>query len=89
MTGNADDARLAKSPGLPVIRKPLNPEALAKVEIRRTDPFTQYALIASREAWADAGTPEVDPERLGELRPDAHLGAIRIAPSRRMVSPFR
>ena len=24
----------------------------------------QYALIASREAWADAGTPEVDPERL-------------------------
>ena len=25
----------------------------------------QYALIAAREAWADAGAPEVDPERLG------------------------
>ncbi len=30
MTGNADDARLAKSPGLFVVRKPLNPEMLAK-----------------------------------------------------------
>ena len=25
----------------------------------------QFALIAAREAWADAGSPEVDPERLG------------------------
>ena len=30
MTGNADDARLSKTPGLPVLRKPLNPETLAK-----------------------------------------------------------
>ena len=36
-----------------------------KVEIRRLDPSAQFALIAAREAWADAGTPEVDPERLG------------------------
>jgi len=42
------------------------PEAvLTKVEIRRLDPSSQYALIAAREAWADAGAPEVDPERLG------------------------
>jgi 3-oxoacyl-[acyl-carrier-protein] synthase II len=34
------------------------------VEVRRLDPSAQYALIASREAWADAGSPEVDPERL-------------------------
>jgi 3-oxoacyl-[acyl-carrier-protein] synthase II len=40
-------------------------EVLAKVEIRRQDPVSQYALIASREAWADAGKPEVDPTRLG------------------------
>ncbi|MBO1768154.1 MULTISPECIES: beta-ketoacyl-ACP synthase II [Allobranchiibius] len=40
-------------------------EVLKKVEIRRMDPSAQYAMIASREAWADAGTPEVDPERLG------------------------
>ena len=38
---------------------------LAKVETRRLDPSAQYALIAAREAWADAGTPEVEPQRLG------------------------
>lgn len=40
-------------------------EVLSKVEIRRLDPSAQYAMIASREAWADAGSPEVEPERLG------------------------
>ena len=40
-------------------------EVLAKVEIRRMDPSAQYAVIAAREAWADAGAPELDPERLG------------------------
>jgi 3-oxoacyl-[acyl-carrier-protein] synthase II len=40
-------------------------EVMARVEIRRLDPAGQYGLIASREAWADAGTPEVEPERLG------------------------
>jgi 3-oxoacyl-[acyl-carrier-protein] synthase II len=39
-------------------------ETLSKVEVRRNDPSGQYALIASREAWADAGEPEVDPLRL-------------------------
>jgi 3-oxoacyl-[acyl-carrier-protein] synthase II len=39
-------------------------ESLTKVEIRRLDPSAQYALIASREAWTDAGKPEVEPERL-------------------------
>ena len=37
---------------------------LARVETRRLDPSSQYALIAAREAWADAGLPEVEPERL-------------------------
>lgn len=40
-------------------------EVLKKVEVRRNDPSGQYALIAAREAWADAGAPEVEPERLG------------------------
>jgi 3-oxoacyl-[acyl-carrier-protein] synthase II len=40
-------------------------EVLAKVETRRLDPSSQYALIAAREAWADAGSPEIEPERLG------------------------
>jgi len=39
-------------------------QVLAKVETRRLDPSSQYALIAAREAWADAGAPELDPERL-------------------------
>jgi beta-ketoacyl-acyl-carrier-protein synthase II len=40
-------------------------EVLARVEVRRLDPAGQYSLIAAREAWADAGIPEVEPERLG------------------------
>ncbi|QDO88989.1 beta-ketoacyl-ACP synthase II [Ornithinimicrobium ciconiae] len=40
-------------------------DVLSKVEVRRNDPAGQYALIASREAWAHAGSPEVEPERLG------------------------
>ncbi len=40
-------------------------EVLARHQIKRLDPSAQYALIASRDAWEDAGTPEIDPERLG------------------------
>jgi 3-oxoacyl-[acyl-carrier-protein] synthase II len=40
-------------------------EVLARHEIKRLDPSSQYALIASRAAWEDAGKPEIDPERLG------------------------
>ncbi len=40
-------------------------ERLAKVETRRLDPSGQFALIAARDAWADAGSPEVDGDRLG------------------------
>ncbi|NLT55928.1 MAG: beta-ketoacyl-ACP synthase II [Actinomycetales bacterium] len=39
-------------------------EVLTRVEARRLDPSGQYAMIASREAWAHAGSPEVEPERL-------------------------
>lgn len=39
-------------------------EALSPQEIKRLDPSSQFALIAAREAWADAGKPEVAPERL-------------------------
>jgi len=39
-------------------------QVLAKVETRRLDPSSQYALVAAREAWADAGAPQVDPERV-------------------------
>ncbi len=36
-----------------------------RVQSRRMDRFEQLALVAAREAWAHAGSPEVDPERLG------------------------
>src|SRR5690606_3188529 len=42
-------------------------EVLARPEIKRMDPSTQYAIIAAREAWADAGSPEVDGDRLGTV----------------------
>ncbi|MFE5671523.1 beta-ketoacyl-[acyl-carrier-protein] synthase family protein [Agromyces sp. NPDC056523] len=39
-------------------------EVLERHEVKRLDPSSQFALIAGREAWADAGAPEVAPERL-------------------------
>jgi 3-oxoacyl-[acyl-carrier-protein] synthase II len=38
---------------------------LDRVQVRRLDRCEQFAIIAAREAWADAGAPQVDPERLG------------------------
>ncbi len=32
---------------------------------KRLDPSSQLALVAAKEAFADAGSPELDPERLG------------------------
>ena len=40
-------------------------EVLERVEYKRLDPSSQFALISAREAWADAGSPEVDPVRVG------------------------
>ncbi|MBF4512833.1 beta-ketoacyl-[acyl-carrier-protein] synthase family protein [Plantibacter sp. VKM Ac-2885] len=39
-------------------------DILDRREVKRLDPSSQFALIAAREAWQDAGAPEVDPERL-------------------------
>lgn len=44
-------------------RTPAN-EILTVQESKRLDPSSQFALIAAREAWADAGSPSVSPERL-------------------------
>src|SRR4051812_50059000 len=43
-------------------------EVLDRVEARTLDRAQQFALVAAREAWADAGfgeTTTVEPERLG------------------------
>ena len=42
-------------------------EVLARPELKRMDPSTQYAIIASREAWADAGITDIDHDRLGTV----------------------
>jgi 3-oxoacyl-[acyl-carrier-protein] synthase II len=39
--------------------------AIDRVQARRLDRCEQFAIVAAREAWADAGSPEVPPERLG------------------------
>ena len=47
---------------------PVDPaDVLGRVEARRLDRSQQAALVAAREAWANAGSPEVDPERLGAV----------------------
>ncbi len=40
-------------------------EVVGRVQARRMDRCEQFALAAAREAWADAGAPEADPERIG------------------------
>jgi 3-oxoacyl-[acyl-carrier-protein] synthase II len=42
-------------------------EVLDRVEARKLDRSQQAALVAAREAWAQAGSPAVDPERLGAV----------------------
>ncbi|WP_062298763.1 beta-ketoacyl-ACP synthase II [Demequina maris] len=44
-------------------------EVLSRPETKRMDPSAQMAIVAAREAWADAGLAEaeVDPERLGSI----------------------
>jgi 3-oxoacyl-[acyl-carrier-protein] synthase II len=36
-----------------------------RVKARRMDRCEQFALVAAREAWASAGAPKADPERIG------------------------
>ncbi|MFD6424067.1 beta-ketoacyl-[acyl-carrier-protein] synthase family protein [Streptomyces sp. NPDC060198] len=39
-------------------------DSLKRTEARKLDRSEQIALVTAREAWADAGAPEVEPERL-------------------------
>ncbi len=48
--------------GAPIEVEPA--EVLTRPEIKRLDRSAQFAMIAAREAWDDAGRPEVDGERL-------------------------
>jgi 3-oxoacyl-[acyl-carrier-protein] synthase II len=39
-------------------------DVLGRVEAKRMDPSTQFAVVASREAWKDSGLEEIDHDRL-------------------------
>ncbi|WP_171168108.1 beta-ketoacyl synthase [Streptomyces sp. I05A-00742] len=49
-----------------------------RVQARRMDRCEQIALIAAREAWADAGRPEADPERLAVVIGTGTGGALTL-----------
>jgi 3-oxoacyl-[acyl-carrier-protein] synthase II len=53
-------------------------EQMERVEMRRLDRSEQFALIASREAWKDAGAPDVDKERLGVVIASGIGGVITL-----------
>jgi 3-oxoacyl-[acyl-carrier-protein] synthase II len=53
-------------------------DTLERVQARRLDRSQQVALVAAREAWADAGTPEVDPERLAVVVGTGIGGAVTL-----------
>ena len=53
-------------------------EVLDRVEARKLDRTQQFALIAAREAWADAGSPDVDLERLGTVIGTGIGGALTL-----------
>ena len=51
---------------------------LGRIEARTLDRVQQLALVAAREAWADAGSPEVAPERLAVVVGTGIGGALTI-----------
>ena len=53
-------------------------DQMERVELRRLDRSEQFALIASREAWKDAGAPELDKERLGVVIASGIGGVITL-----------
>ena len=74
LLGGASGARTLEYDWVEQYNLPVTFAAQAKVRpdtvlerpvAKRLDPSSQFALVAALEAWADAGSPEVDPERLG------------------------
>jgi 3-oxoacyl-[acyl-carrier-protein] synthase II len=53
-------------------------ETLERVRARRLDRTEQVAIVAAREAWADAGAPEVDPVRIGVVVGTGIGGALSL-----------
>jgi 3-oxoacyl-[acyl-carrier-protein] synthase II len=71
-------------------------DTIPRVQARRLDRCEQVALVAAREAWAHAGAPEVDQERLAVVIGTGIGGAVTLldqddlleGPGLRKVSPL-
>ena len=71
-------------------------EMLPPARLRSLDRSQQFALIAAREAWTDAGEPEIEPERLGAVVSSGIGGLLTVLEQNdimntrgpRRVSPF-
>ncbi|MGI5467769.1 beta-ketoacyl-[acyl-carrier-protein] synthase family protein [Streptomyces sp. CA-132043] len=75
--GPIEEEWAAELPGRIAGRLAAEPsETLDRVQARRMDRCEQVALVAAREAWADAGTPDVDPERLAVVIGTGTGGAL-------------
>ena len=53
-------------------------EVMDRVEMRRMDRSEQFAIVAAREAWKDAGSPDIDGERLGVVIASGIGGVITL-----------
>ena len=62
------------------LHAPVDAGGLASIgqrEARRLDRSVQFALQAAREAWADAGRPDVEPIRLAAIV-STGMGGLRV-----------
>jgi 3-oxoacyl-[acyl-carrier-protein] synthase II len=53
-------------------------DLVGRVQSRRLDRVEQIAILAAREAWADAGSPDVDKERLAVVVGTGIGGAVTL-----------
>jgi 3-oxoacyl-[acyl-carrier-protein] synthase II len=53
-------------------------DVLPRVQARRLDRCEQVAMVAAKEAWAHAGAPEVEPERLAVVIGTGIGGAVTL-----------
>ena len=60
-------------------------DRLDRVEARKLDRVQQVALVAAREAWADAGSPEVDGDRLAVVIGSGIGGALTLLDQDRVL----
>jgi 3-oxoacyl-[acyl-carrier-protein] synthase II len=74
-----EDPKFAESPVRIAAPVAVDPSAVLEAhEIRRMDRSQQLALIAAREAWADAAVGDVDPARIGVAVATGVGGAISL-----------